>query len=173
MKTRTLGADLQVSAIGLGCMGLTSGYGPGADHDDAVALIRAAVERGVTFFDTAEAYGPWTNESLVGEALAPFHGQVAIATKFNIVFDADGNRGGQIDRPEQVVAAAEGSLRRLGVDALDLYYLHRVNPNVDIEIIAGAVANLVAAGKVHRFGMSEAAAATIRRAHAVQPVTAS
>ncbi len=153
-------------------MGFSQSYGPSGTHEEAVALIRAAVERGVTFFDTAEAYGPWANEELVGQALAPYRGQVVIATKFNMLYDADGKPQGQISRPDQVRSAAEGSLRRLGVETLDLYYLHRVNPAVAIEEIAGAVANLVADGKVRNFGMSEAAAATVRRAHAVQPVTA-
>jgi aryl-alcohol dehydrogenase-like predicted oxidoreductase len=173
MHTRTLGSSgLEVSAIGLGCMGFSQSYGPAGSHEDAIALIRAAVDRGVTFFDTAEAYGPWVNEELVGEALAPYRGQVFIATKFNMLFDDTGKALGQISRPEEVRAAAEGSLRRLGLDTLDLYYLHRVNPEVPIEDIAGAVADLVTAGKVQHFGMSEAAARTIRRAHAVQPVTA-
>jgi aryl-alcohol dehydrogenase-like predicted oxidoreductase len=173
MHTRTLGAlGLEVSPIGLGCMGFSQSYGPSGTHEEAVALIRTAAERGVTFFDTAEAYGPWANEELVGEALAPHRGQVVIATKFNMLFDADGKPEGQISRPDQVRSAAEGSLRRLGVETLDLYYLHRVNPAVPIEDIAGAVVDLVADGKVRHFGMSEAAAATVRRAHAVQPVTA-
>ena len=172
MRSRRLGRDLEVSAVGYGCMGLTSGYGRGPDKDEAIRVIRHGVELGVTFFDTADGYGPWENEILVGEALAPFAGEVTIATKFNHVFDDHGGRQGQIARPEQVRAAAEASLRRLGVDALDLYYLHRVNPAVPIEDIAGAVAELVAAGKVRRFGLSEAGAATVRRAHAVQPVTA-
>jgi aryl-alcohol dehydrogenase-like predicted oxidoreductase len=173
MHTRTLGSSgLEVSAIGLGCMGFSQSYGPAGSHEDAIALIRAAVDRGVTFFDTAEAYGPWVNEELVGEALAPYRGQVLIATKFNMLFDDTGKALGQISRPEEVRAAAEGSLRRLGLDTLDLYYLHRVNPEVPIEDIAGAVADLVTAGKVQHFGMSEAAARTIRRAHAVQPVAA-
>jgi aryl-alcohol dehydrogenase-like predicted oxidoreductase len=173
MHTRALGASgLQVSAIGLGCMGFSQSYGPAPEHDGSIAVIRAAVELGVTFFDTAEAYGPRANERLVGEALAPYRGEVVIATKFNMVFDENGKAQGQISRPEQVRSAAEGSLRRLGVDTLDLYYLHRVNPHVPIEDIAGAVADLVAEGKVRHFGMSEAAAATIRRAHAVQPVAA-
>jgi aryl-alcohol dehydrogenase-like predicted oxidoreductase len=153
-------------------MGFSQSYGPSGTHEEAVALIRTAVERGVTFFDTAESYGPWANEQLVGEALAPCREQVVIATKFNMLFDADGKPQGQISRPEQVRSAAEGSLRRLGVEALDLYYLHRVNPAVPIEEIAGAVAGLVADGKVRHFGLSEAAAATVRRAHGVQPVTA-
>ncbi len=173
MDTRSLGAlGPEVSAIGLGCMGFSQSYGPSGTHEEAVALIRAAVERGVTFFDTAEAYGPWANEELVGQALAPYRGQVVIATKFNMLFDADGKPQGQISRPDQVRSAAEGSLRRLGVETLALYYLHRVNPAVPVEEIAGAVADLVADGKVRNFGMSEAAAATVRRAHAVQPVTA-
>jgi aryl-alcohol dehydrogenase-like predicted oxidoreductase len=173
MYTRTLGTSgLEVSAIGLGCMGFSQSYGPTGTHAESIALIRTAVERGVTFFDTAEAYGPWTNEELVGEALAPYRDNVVIATKFNMLFDAAGKPHGQISRPEQVHAAAEGSLRRLGVDTLDLYYLHRVNPAVPIEDIAGAVADLVARGKVRHFGMSEAAASTIRRAHAIHPVTA-
>ena len=173
MDTRALGPlGPEVSAIGLGCMGFSQSYGPSGTHEEAVALIRTAVERGVTFFDTAEAYGPWANEELVGQALAPYRGQVVIATKFNMLFDADGKPQGQISRPDQVRSAAEGSLRRLGVETLDLYYLHRVNPAVPIEEIAGAVADLVADGKVRNFGMSEAAAATVRRAHAVQPVTA-
>ncbi len=173
MQKRSLGPlGLEVSAVGLGCMGFSQSYGPSGTHEEAVALIRTAVDRGVTFFDTAEAYGPWANEELVGEALAPYRGQVVIATKFNMLFDADGKPQGQISRPDQVRSAAEGSLGRLGVEALDLYYLHRVNPAVPIEDIAGAVADLVADGKVRHFGMSEAAASTIRKAHAVQPVTA-
>jgi aryl-alcohol dehydrogenase-like predicted oxidoreductase len=173
MNIRTLGVrGLEVSAIGLGCMGFSQSYGPSGTHEEAVALIRTAVDRGVTFFDTAEAYGPRVNEELVGKALAPYRSQVVIATKFNMLFDADGQPQGQISRPDQVRSAAEGSLRRLGVETLDLYYLHRVNPTVPIEEIAGAVADLVADGKVRHFGMSEAAAGTIRRAHAVQPVTA-
>lgn len=173
MHIRTLGAPgLEVSAVGLGCMGFSQSYGPAGTHSNAIAVIRAAVERGVTFFDTAEGYGPWANEELVGEALAPYRAHVVIATKFNMVFDADGKPQGQISRPEQVRSAAEGSLRRLGVETLDLYYLHRVNPAVPIEEIAGAFSGLVAQGRVRHFGMSEAAAATIRRAHAVQPVTA-
>jgi len=161
-----------VSAVGLGCMGFAHGYGQASTRSGAVGFLRAAVDRGVTFFDTAEAYGPWTNEELVGDALAPCRGQVVIATKFNRLFDNGGRRLGQISRPSHVRAAAEGSLRRLGVESIDLYYLHRVNPDVPIEDIAGAVADLIAAGKVRCFGLSEAAAGTIRRAHAVQPVTA-
>ena len=145
MQTRTLGtAGLEVSAIGLGCVGFSHGRGPVADHDVAVGVIRAAAERGVTFFDTAHGYGRGANERLLGEALAPFRGQVVIATKFSTVWDEAGNRLGFISRPEELYAAAEGSLRRLGVDSLDLYYLHRVNPDVPIEDIAGAVAELVA-----------------------------
>ena len=172
MEKRVLGRDLVVSALGLGCMAMTGGYSDRPNREEMVSLLHAAVERGVTFFDTAEAYGPWTNEELVGQALAPFRGEVVIATKFNLRFDQTGKPMGQISRPEEVKAAAEGSLRRLRAETLDLYYLHRVNPAVPIEDIAGAVADLVAEGKVRRFGMSEAAAGTIRRAHAVQPVTA-
>jgi len=172
VETRTLGRDLQVSAIGLGCMGMSQSYGPLPDRRDAVALIRAAVERGVTFFDTAEVYGPFTNEEIVGEALAPYRGQVVIATKFGFAFDADGRQTGLSRRPEHIKQVADASLRRLRVDAIDLFYQHRVNPDVPIEDVAGAVKELIAAGKVKHFGMSEAAAATIRRAHAVQPVTA-
>jgi aryl-alcohol dehydrogenase-like predicted oxidoreductase len=174
MQKRTLGnSNMEVSAVGLGCMGMSQSYGPPpGDRQDMIAFIRAAVDRGVTFFDTAESYGPWTNEALVGEALVPYRGQVTIATKFNTWFDETGKPLGQISRPEQVQAAAEGSLRRLQLDCINLYYLHRVNPDVPIEDIAGAVADLVAAGKVRHFGMSEAAAGTIRRAHAVLPVTA-
>jgi aryl-alcohol dehydrogenase-like predicted oxidoreductase len=153
-------------------MSMTGGYSRSPDRQEMIALIRAAVDRGVTFFDTAEVYGPWINEELVGEALEPYRGQVVVATKFNVRFDDTGKPVGQISRPEHVRAAADGSLRRLGVETIDLYYLHRVNPEVPIEDIAGAVADLVAAGKVRHFGMSEAAAETIRRAHAVQPVTA-
>ena len=154
-------------------MGMSQSYGPPpGDRQDMINLIRAAVDRGVTFFDTAESYGPWVNEELVGEALAPYRDQVVIATKFNSLFDETGKVLGQISRPEQVRAAAEGSLRRLWLETIQLYYLHRVNPDVPIEDIAGAVADLVAAGKVQHFGMSEAAGSTIRRAHAVQPVTA-
>ena len=174
MQKRILGkSNLEVSAVGLGCMGMSQSYGPPpGDRDDMIGVIRAAVDRGVTFFDTAESYGPWTNEELVGEALEPYKNQVVIGTKFNTWFDQTGKALGQISRPEQVRAAAEGSLRRLRVDRIDVYYLHRVNPDVPIEDIAGAVADLVATGKVNHFGMSEAAGDTIRRAHAVQPVTA-
>jgi aryl-alcohol dehydrogenase-like predicted oxidoreductase len=175
MKRRLLGkSGLEVSAIGLGCMGMTSGYGPAADRQEMIALIRGAVDRGVTLFDTAEAYGPFANEILVGEALAPFKGQVVIATKFG--FDIDEKTGqrraGVNSRPEHVKAVAEASLKRLGVDAIDLFYQHRVDPAVPIEDVAGAVKDLIGEGKVRHFGLSEAAAPTIRRAHAVQPVTA-
>ena len=172
MKTRTLGTDLQVSALGLGCMGFSQSYGPAGTHADSIQLIRDAVDRGVTFFDTAEVYGPYVNEELVGEALAGVRDQVVIATKFAWRFNADGTQAGLVDRPEQIREACEGSLRRLGVDVIDLYYLHRVNPDLPIEEVAGAVKDLIAEGKVRHFGLSEAAAGTIRRAHAVQPVTA-
>ena len=172
MKTRTLGRGLEVSAIGLGCMGMSQSYGPLPERQDAIALIRAAVERGVTFFDTAEVYGPFTNEEIVGEALEPFRGQVVIATKFGFAFDADGRQTGLSSRPEHIEQVADASLRRLRVDMIDLFYQHRVNPEVPIEDVTGAVQELIEAGKVKHFGMSEASAATIRRAHAVQPVTA-
>jgi aryl-alcohol dehydrogenase-like predicted oxidoreductase len=172
METRTLRHDLDVSAIGLGCMTMTGGYSDRPDRDEMIALIRAAVDLGVTFFDTAEVYGPFVNEELVGEALAPHSGDVVIATKFGFQFDADGKPAGLSSRPEHIKQVAEASLRRLQVDALDLFYQHRVNPGVPIEDVAGAVKELIDAGKVRHFGMSEAAAATIRRAHAVQPVTA-
>ena len=173
MKERTLGRDLVVSAMGLGCMGMSQSYGPNpGDRHAMIALIRAAVDRGVTFFDTAEVYGPYVNEELVGEALAPVRDQVVIATKFGFRFDEQGRQTGLVSRPEHITAAADGSLRRLGVEVIDLYYQHRVNPDMPIEDVAGTVGELIAAGKVRRFGMSEAAAGTIRRAHAVQPVTA-
>ena len=175
MKTRTLGnGDLEVSAIGLGCMGMSWSYSPIPDRNEMVALLRAAVERGVTFFDTAEVYGPLANEELVGEALEPFRGRVVIATKFGWAPGADGEtRWSRLNsRPEHITRVVEGSLRRLRVDAIDLYYQHRVDPDVPIEDVAGAVKDLIEAGKVKHFGLSEAAAATIRRAHAVQPVTA-
>jgi aryl-alcohol dehydrogenase-like predicted oxidoreductase len=172
MQTRVLGSDLAVSAIGYGCMGLSQSYLPLPTREEGIALIRAAVERGVTFFDTAEVYGPFTNEEIVGEALAPFRDQVVIATKFGFAFDENGNQTGVSSRPEHVERAVEGSLRRLGVEAIDLLYQHRVDPDVPIEDVAGAVKRLIESGKVRHFGMSEAAAATIRRAHAVQPVTA-
>jgi len=171
MQKRKLGNDLEVSAIGLGCMGMSIAYGPLADKQEMIALIRKAVELGVTFFDTAEIYGPFTNEELVGEALAPFRGQVVIATKFGIRIDPSGQQV-QDSRPERIMQSAEGSLKRLKVDAIDLYYQHRVDPNVPIEDVAGTVKNLIREGKVKHFGLSEAGIQTIRRANAVQPVTA-
>ena len=175
MKKRTLGkSDLEVSALGLGCMGMSWSYGPAKDKQEMISLLRAAVERGVAFFDTAEVYGPLANEELVGEALATFRGQVVIATKFGWA-PAPGDRerwSALNSRPEHIKAAVEGSLKRLRVDSIDLYYQHRVDPNVPIEDVAGAVKDLVQQGKVKHFGLSEASAQTIRRAHAVQPVTA-
>jgi aryl-alcohol dehydrogenase-like predicted oxidoreductase len=174
MQKRKLGNNLEVSAMGLGCMGMTASYGPAADTQEMIAFIRTAVERGVTFFDTAEVYGPYANEELVGEALSPLHDQVVIATKFG--FDLDPKtgqrRGGLNSRPEHIKAVAEASLKRLKIDAIDLFYQHRVDPNVPIEDVAGAVKDLIHAGKVKHFGLSEPGAATIRRAHAIQPVTA-
>jgi aryl-alcohol dehydrogenase-like predicted oxidoreductase len=161
-----------VSAIGFGAMGMSQSYGPSPDRSDNIALIRAAVERGVTFFDTAEVYGPFVNEELVGEALAPLRGQVVIATKFGFTFDADGRQVGRSSRPEHIRNVAEASLKRLRIDAIDLLYQHRVDPEVPIEDVAGTVKDLIEQGKVRHFGLSEAAVATIRRAHAVQPVTA-
>ncbi len=173
LPTRTLGSQgLSVSTIGLGCMGMSFGYGPAGDRKEMIAVIRAAVERGVTFFDTAQAYGPFTNEDLVGEALAPFREQVVIATKFGFDFDANGKQSGLNSRPEYIRRMTEGSLKRLGVEAIDLYYQHRVDPNVPIEDVAGTVQDLIREGKVKHFGLSEAGVRTIRRAHAVQPVTA-
>ncbi|HEY0321573.1 MAG TPA: aldo/keto reductase [Pyrinomonadaceae bacterium] len=175
MQRRKLGnSKLEVSALGLGCMGLSFGYGPAIDKQQAISLIRAAVERGVTFFDTAEIYGPLTNEELVGEALAPFRGQVVIATKFGFKPASEGEtHWSALDsQPEHIKEAVEGSLQRLKVDAIDLYYQHRVDPEVPIEDVAGAVKDLIQEGKVKHFGLSEAGAQTIRRAHAVQPVTA-
>ena len=173
MQKRNLGrSHLEVSALGLGCMGMSFGYGPAADKKEMIALIRAAVERGVTFFDTAQVYGPFTNEELVGEALAPFRDRVVIATKFGFEFDADGKSTGLNSRPEYIRQMTEDSLRRLRVEAIDLYYQHRVDPNVAIEEVAGTVKELIAEGKVKHFGLSEAGVRTIRRAHAVQPVTA-
>jgi len=175
MQKRKLGSSgLEVSALGLGCMGMSFGYGPAADKQEMIALIRTAVERGVTFFDTAEVYGPFANEELVGEALAPFRGQVVIATKFGFKLKPDGGPGfvGLDSRPEHVKEVAEASLKRLRVDAIDLFYQHRVDTEVPIEDVAGAVKELIQAGKVKHFGLSEAGAKTIRRAHAVQPVTA-
>jgi aryl-alcohol dehydrogenase-like predicted oxidoreductase len=175
MQKRKLGkSNLEVSAIGLGCMGLSFGYGPAVDKKEGISLIRAAVERGVTFFDTAEVYGPFTNEELVGEALARFRDQVVIATKFGWAPNPeDGGKWTALNsRPEHIQEAAEGSLKRLKTDAIDLYYQHRVDPNVPIEDVAGAVKDLIQQGKVKHFGLSEAGVQTIRRAHAVQPVTA-
>jgi aryl-alcohol dehydrogenase-like predicted oxidoreductase len=175
MKTRLLGnSRLEVSALGLGCMGMSWSYFPIPDRSDMIALIRSAVARGITFFDTAEVYGPLANEELVGEALAPFRGQVVIATKFGWAPGAPGEtRWSRLNsRPEHIKQAVEGSLRRLRVEAIDLYYQHRVDPDVPIEDVAGAVKELIHHGKVKHFGLSEAAAATIRRAHAIQPVTA-
>jgi aryl-alcohol dehydrogenase-like predicted oxidoreductase len=173
MQKRKLGNKLEVSAVGLGCMGLSFGYGPAVDIQAGIALIRSAVERGVTFFDTAEVYGPFTNEELVGEALAPFRNDVVIATKFG--FDIDpktGQQRGLDSRPAHIREVAEASLRRLRTETIDLFYQHRVDPNVPIEDVAGAVKDLIGEGKVRHFGLSEASARTIRRAHAVQPVTA-
>ena len=173
MQKRRLGnSTLEVSALGLGCMGMSSGYGPPPDKQQMIALIRTAVERGISFFDTAEAYGPYTNEELVGEALAPFRGQVVIATKFGFKFDAKGGQAGPYSRPEHIVEVAEASLKRLKVETIDLFYQHRVDPDVPIEDVAGTVRELIAQGKVKHFGLSEAGVQTIRRAHAVQPVTA-
>ena len=175
MQKRKLGkSGLEVSALGLGCMGMSFSYGPPKDKPEMIALIRAAVDRGVTFFDTAEVYGPFTNEELVGEALAPVRDQVVLATKFGFNLNPDGSPGwqGLNSRPERIRQVAEASLKRLRVDAIDLFYQHRVDPKVPIEETAGAVKELIQQGKVKHFGMSEAAAATIRRAHAVQPVTA-
>jgi pyridoxine 4-dehydrogenase len=170
MQQRTLGSDLDVSAIGLGCMGLSFGYGPAVSKPDGIRLIRAAAEHGVTFFDTAEAYGPFTNEELVGEALAPFRDEVVIATKFGF---AEGvPQKGLDSRPERIRAVADASLQRLRTDRIDLFYQHRPDPNVPIEEVAGTVRDLIQEGKVGHFGLSEASAETIRRAHAVQPVTA-
>ena len=175
MQKRKLGnSNLEVSAIGLGCMGMSFGYGPAADKQEMISLIRTAVERGVTFFDTAEAYGPFTNEELVGEALAPFRGQVVIATKFGFKLDPTAERGmaGLDSRPEHIKEVAEASLKRLRTDTIDLFYQHRVDPEVPIEEVAGAVKDLIKEGKVKHFGLSEAGALTIRRAHTVQAVAA-
>jgi len=173
MQKRTLGnSNLEVSALGLGCMGMSFAYGPPRDKQEMIRLLRAAVERGITFFDTAEAYGPFTNEELVGEALAPFRGQVVIATKFGFKIGPNGEQLGQDSRPEHIKQVAEASLKRLQVDAIDLFYQHRVDTEVPIEDVAGAVKDLIQEGKVKHFGLSEAGARTIRRAHAVQPVTA-
>lgn len=175
MQKRKLGnSDLEVSALGLGCMGMSFSYGPPKDKQEMTGLLRAAVDRGVTFFDTAEVYGPFINEELVGEALAPFRDQVVIATKFGFNLNPDGSPGwqGLNSRPERIKQVAEASLKRLRVDAIDLFYQHRVDPEVPIEEVAGAVKDLIQQGKVKHFGLSEAGARTIRRAHAVQPVTA-
>jgi len=173
MQKRKLGkGGLEVSAIGLGCMGMSHSYAPFPDKQEMVALIRSAVERGVTFFDTAEVYGPFTNEELVGEALAPVRDKVVIATKFGFKFGPNGESMGVDSRPEHIKQAAESSLKRLKTDVIDLYYQHRVDPNVPIEDVAGAVRDLIREGKVKHFGLSEAGVQTIRRAHAVQPVTA-
>jgi aryl-alcohol dehydrogenase-like predicted oxidoreductase len=175
MQKRKLGKNgLEVSAIGLGCMGMSFGYGPAGEKQEMISVIRSAVERGVTFFDTAEVYGPFTNEELVGEALAPFRGEVVIATKFGFKLKPNGEPGyvGLDSRPEHIKEVAAGSLKRLKVDTLDLFYQHRVDPGVPIEDVAGAVKDLIQQGKVKHFGLSEAGVQTIRRAHAVQPVTA-
>jgi aryl-alcohol dehydrogenase-like predicted oxidoreductase len=168
MNKRKLGKDLEVSALGLGCMGLSFGYGPATERNEAIQLIRTAVERGVTFFDTAEVYGPYVNEEVVGEALAPFKGRVAIATKFGFNISGEGLNS----RPEHIKQVADAALKRLKVESIDLFYQHRVDPAVPIEEVAGAVKELIRAGKVKNFGLSEAGAQTIRRAHAVQPVAA-
>jgi aryl-alcohol dehydrogenase-like predicted oxidoreductase len=176
MQKRKLGkSNLEVSTLGLGCMGMSFSYGPPKDKQEMTSLLRAAVERGITFFDTAEVYGPFTNEELVGEALAPFRGKVVIATKFGFDLSGSDRRPGAAglnSRPEHIKEAVEGSLKRLKVDTIDLLYQHRVDPNVPIEDVAGAVKELIQAGKVKHFGLSEAGAKTIRRAHAVQPLTA-
>ena len=173
MKKRVLGnSGLEVSALGFGCMGLSFGYGVAADKQDAISLIRAAFERGVTFFDTAEIYGAYTNEEVVGEALEPFRDQVIIATKFGFKIDESGKGAGLDSRPEHIKQVADQSLKRLRTDVIDLFYQHRVDPNVPIEEVAGAVKDLIQQGKVKHFGLSEAGVRTIRRAHAVQPVTA-
>ena len=174
MQKRKLGkSNLEVSAIGLGCMGMSFGYGPAGDKQEMISVIRAAVERGVTFFDTAEVYGPFTNEELVGEALAPFRAKVTIATKFGFKLDSNtGKQAGLDSRPAHIKQVAEASLKRLKVDSIDLFYQHRVDPDVRIEDVAGAVKDLMREGKVKHFGLSEAGVQTIRRAHAVQPVTA-
>ena len=172
METRTLGQGLEVSALGLGCMGMSASYGPRPDRAEMVGVVRAAVERGVTFFDTAEVYGPFDNEELVGEALAPLRDRVVIATKFGFDIEPDGTSRGLSSRPETIRRVADAALRRLRTDRIDLFYQHRVDPQVPIEDVAGAVKELIEAGKVGHFGLSEAGVANIRRAHAVQPVTA-
>ncbi len=172
MQKRKLGnSNLEVSALGLGCMGMSFGYGPAGDKQEMIAVIRAAIARGITFFDTAEIYGPFTNEELVGEALAPFRQQVSIATKFGFRI-VDGKHAGLDSRPQHIKEVAEASLKRLNIETIDLFYQHRVDPDVPIEDVAGTVKELIQAGKVKHFGLSEAGAQTIRRAHAVQPVTA-
>lgn len=173
MKKRRLGkSGLEVSALGLGCMGMSFGYGPAQDEQEMISVIRSAVDLGVTLFDTAEVYGPFTNEELVGKALSPIREQVVIATKFGFHLDASGKQDGLDSRPEHIKEVAEASLKRLDVDAIDLFYQHRVDPDVPIEEVAGAVKELIQEGKVRHFGLSEAGVQTIRRAHAVQPVTA-
>jgi aryl-alcohol dehydrogenase-like predicted oxidoreductase len=172
MEERTLGKDLRVSALGLGCMGMSFGLGPAADTNDMIQLIRSAVEQGVTFFDTAQVYGPFANEELVGKALAPVRDRVAIATKFGFDVEQSGRASGLDSRPGTIRRTTEASLARLGVDTIDLLYQHRVDPDVPIEDVAGTVKELIQEGKVRHFGLSEASAQTIRRAHAVQPVTA-
>jgi len=173
MQKRKLGdSNLEVSAIGLGCMGMSFGYGPPKEKQEMISLIRSAVERGITFFDTAEGYGPFTNEELVGEALAPFRGQVVLATKFGFKFGPKGEQIGLDSRPEHIKEVAEASLKRLRTGMINLFYQHRVDPGVPIEDVAGAVKDLIQEGKVKHFGLSEAGVQTIRRAHAVQPVTA-
>jgi len=173
MEVRKLGKSaLEVSAIGLGCMGLSFGYGPAADRGEAIKLIRAAVDRGVTFFDTAEAYGPFKNEEVIGDALAPVRDKVVIATKFGFKFDTAGGQSGMDSRPQHIREVAEAALKRLRTDVIDLFYQHRVDPDVPIEDVAGAVKDLIKQGKVRHFGLSEAGVQTIRRAHAVLPVTA-
>lgn len=173
MQKRMLGQGLEVSAVGLGCMGLSTGYGPATERNEAIRLIRSAVDLGVTFFDTAEVYGPYVNEELVGDALAPVRNRVVIATKFGFDIDpATGDQRGVDSRPAHIREVAEASLKRLKIDVIDLFYQHRVDPKVPIEDVAGAVKDLIAVGKVRHFGLSEAGADTIRRAHAVQPVTA-
>src|SRR5438046_4047457 len=173
MQRRKLGkSNLEVSAIGLGCMGMSFGYGPAKDKNEMISLIRAAVERGITFFDTAEIYGPFTNEELVGEALAPMRERVAIATKFGFKIGSKDEQAGLDSRPEHIKEVADASLKRLRTDVIDLFYQHRVDPNVPIEEVAGTVKELIQQGKIRHFGLSEAGVQTIRRAHAVQPVTA-
>jgi aryl-alcohol dehydrogenase-like predicted oxidoreductase len=173
MQKRTLGnSGLEVSAIGLGCMGMSFGYGPAQDEQEMISVIRSAVDLGVTFFDTAEVYGPFANEELVGKALSPIREQVVIATKFGFRIDADGKQAGLNSRPGHIREVAEASLRRLNIDTIDLFYQHRVDPDVPIEDVAGTVKELIQEGKVRHFGLSEAGVQTIRRAHAVQPVTA-